>query len=446
MTRVSEENARPGTRAWWGITHAPPGAIEGFSTQTSAAPGGTLELCVSTNPAARYRITVYRLGWYGKAGGRQIARLPGNMGLARPTPEPDAETGLVRADWAVTDVIAIPEDAVSGQHVAHLELVGGPHEGSVYLLPFVVHPPAGDTPAALVQIPVNTWQAYNHWGGKSLYTSNSTDNVAAVKASFDRPNTTWRHSNLNTKGPFHYDVPLIRWLERNGYDIAYQTNVDTHRRPWTLVGPRLLVTSGHDEYWTWEMRGAFDDALDRGVNLAVMGANTCYWQVRYEDAERTLVEYRGWKRDPEPNESLKTIKFRDLQPPRDERFLLGVQYDGGITHPTRLFDYEVDPACLDDPWAAGTGLEDLKSAVGLVGYEFDALTADDPQPQTVRFLTYDGELSNASCIRWSAPSGARVFAAGSLALPFALDDWTRGGTADPRIERLVRNAFDDMLG
>jgi hypothetical protein len=443
---VREENTRAGTKAWWQVKHAPAGAIEGYTTQTSALPGGRIEFCVSTAPVARYRITVFRLGWYGGAGGREVHRTAGNIGLAREVPQPDDATGYNRAGWPVTDVFVVPRDAVSGQWVAHLELTGGPHAGTVALVPFVVRPAPGAEPAVLVQTPVNTLQAYNHWGGKCLYTSNSTDGVAAVKVSFDRPVPAWKGSNLNAKAPFHYDLPLIRWLEREGYDVGYQTDVDTHRAPWSLVGPRLLVTCGHDEYWTLEMRDAFDAACARGTSLAFMGANLCYWQARYEDDERTLVEYRSWSADPEPDERRKTVKWRDLGPGKAERLLIGVQYTAGITHPTRLFDYAVDPAAASHPWGRAAGLDDLTPVPAVVGYEWDGLDAGDPPPGLTRFLTYDGELGNASCVTWTADSGARIFAAGSLGLPFALDDWTRGQGTDPRVQRLVRAAFDDMLG
>ncbi len=443
---VAEENARAGTKGWWGVTHAPSGVIAGYTTQTSVLPGGTLELCVSTRPSARYRVITFRLGWYAGAGGREQSRSAGNIGLARPTPEPELETGYARAGWPVTDVVAIPRDAVSGQWLVHLELVSGPHAGAVALVPFVVRPAPGTNPAMLVQTPVNTTQAYNHWGGKCLYTSNSTDGVAAVKVSFDRPVPAWDESNLNAKAPFFYDLPLIRWIEREGYDVGYQTNVDTHRAPWSLVGPRLLVTCGHDEYWTLEIRDAFDAARDRGTNLAFMGANLCYWQARYEDDERTLVVYRTHAADPlRDDERRKTVKWRDLGVPRPENQLLGVQYAGGLTHPRRPFDYAVHPAATEHPWGLAAGLTDTSPVIGAVGYEWDALDLRAAPPGLTRFLSYDGELGNASCITWTAPSGARVFAAGSLALPSALDDWTRGQGVDVRVQRLVKAAFDDLL-
>lgn len=444
--RVREENARPGTRAWWGAPHSPASAIEGYTTQTSYLPGASVGLCVSTTPAARYEVVVHRLGWYGGDGGREVLRLASNVGLPRPTPDPDPITGCSRAGWDVSDVVGLPRDAVSGHWVAQLRLLTGPHAGSVALVPFVVRPAPDDRPPVLVQVPVNTMQAYNHWGGKCLYTSNSTDNVAAVKVSFDRPVPSWPEANLNSRAPFHYDLPLARWMERQGYEVGYQTDVDTHRAPWSLVGPRLVVTSGHDEYWTREMRDAFDGARDRGTSLAFMGANTAYWQVRYEDDERTLVGYKSAANDPEPNGGLKTVQFRQLEPARDEDALIGVQYGRGLTKPNRLHDYLLDSGAAGDPWTAGADWTDPAPVREVVGYEWDGLAEDRPPPGLVRFLRYSGELGDAACVRWTASSGARIFAAGSLGLVHALDDWARPGSSDERVGILVRNAFDDMAG
>ena len=347
----------------------------------------------------------------------------------------------------MSDVVLIDPDAVSGHWLAQLRLLSGPHAGAVALIPFVVRPAPGDLPSVLVQVPVNTLQAYNHWGGKCLYSSNSTDEVAATRVSFDRPVPAWGESNLNSKAPFHYDLPLARWIEREGYDVAYQTDVDTHRAPWSFVGPRLVVTSGHDEYWTREMRDAFDTARDRGTCMAFMGANNAYWQIRYEDDERTIVGYKDTAPDPEPDGALKTVRFRQLDPARDEEALIGLRYERGLTKPHKLFDYLPDAAAAADPWTEGADWQDPTPVSGVVGYEWDGLVAGDtPPPGLVRFLSYDGELGDAACIRWTAPSGARIFAAGSLGLVHALDDWARPGSADARVQTLVRNAFDDMTG
>jgi hypothetical protein len=449
MNPIALENVREGDRGWWGGVHARPHTIEGYSSQCSVRPGETLGLHVSTRPAARYRIGVHRLGWYGGAGGRTVASIPPEgsdlRGVAHDIPELAAGPRVASACWPMSDAIEVGEDWPSGVYVARLTLTSGEHAGKGSFVPFVVRAAPGSTAAILVQQPVTTAQAYNNWGGKSLYTSNSTEAEAAVKVSFDRPYMAWGKANLNARWPFAWDYQLLRFLEREGFDVAYTTDVDTHREPWSLAGHRLLVTSGHDEYWTGEMRDAFDGALAEGVNLACMGANTAYWQIRFEDEQRTMVEYRRRALDPEPDRSLKTEMFRHLEPARPECLLWGVQYQDGlglIREPPR--HYQLDPGCLEHRWMQHTGFVHPTTLRGLVGYEWDGIQeGHEPEDATV-FFHYDNEISNADVVAHRAASGSLVFAAGSLQFSWGLDDWGREGHADERLQRFMRNALQEL--
>jgi hypothetical protein len=444
---VARENALEGDGNWWG-EHAPPHVIEGYSTQCSIRPGDRLELCVSTRPAARYRVSVHRLGWYAGSGGRTIATHPRSgdlQGSERELPEPQPGPQIGSARWPVTDSIQVEEHWVTGVYVARLTLCDGPHAGRGAYVPFVVRPALGSTAAVLVQQPVTTAQAYNNWGGKSLYSSNSSDLEEAVKVSFDRPFPAWKAANLNARWPFVWDYQLLRFLEREGIDVAYTTDVDTHREPWGLAGYRLLMTSGHDEYWTREMRDAFQRAQAQGLNMACMGANTAYWQMRFEDSGRTMVEHRWRARDPEPDRALKTEMFRNLEPQRPESLLWGVQYQDGLT-PSGLppRDYVLEPDCLEHRWMRGTGFEHPATLPGLVGYEWDALLAGSEPAELTVFFHYDSEISNADAIVHRAASGSLAFAAGSLQFSWGLDDWDHPGHADERLQRFMRNALEEL--
>ncbi len=447
MNPVAHENAREGDEYWWG-EHAPAHTIEGYPSQCSVRPGERLQLCVSTRPAARYHVTVHRLGWYAGRGGRTVARHPSigdAQGAAREVPAPAPGPHVDSARWPVTDVIDVGQDWTSGVYLARLTLASGPHAGLGAFVPFVVRAPLGERARVLVQQPVTTAQAYNNWGGKCLYTSLSSEEEAAVKVTFDRPYPSWQAANLNARWPFVWDCQLLRFLEREGIDVAYTTDIDTHREPWSLAGHRLLMTSGHDEYWSREMRDAFDAALAGGTNLACMGANTAYWQARLEDAERTIVEYRWRALDPEPDRALKTELFRNLDPPRPECLLWGVQYQDGLTPaglPPR--HYELNPAGLAHAWMQGTGFERPARLQGLVGYEWDALQEGlEPADATV-FFHYDNEVSAADALVHRAASGALVFAAGSLQFSWGLDDWGHEGHADERLQRFMRNALREL--
>ena len=157
--------------------------------------------------------------------------------------------------------------------------------------------------ALLFQSSVTTFAAYNNWGGKSLYAFNS-GGAPARKVSFDRPYASNPYGvRLDGAGDFlrRWEYNAVRFLEREGYDVSYSTDVDTHERPIVDATPalrhRVFLSVGHDEYWSAPMRAHVESARDRGVHLAFLGADACYWQIRFEpnargEADRTIVGYK----------------------------------------------------------------------------------------------------------------------------------------------------------
>jgi len=428
------ENLRPGTPSW-NLPDART-SIEGYASQVSALPGGAVQLHVSTSPEARYQVRVYRLGWYRGDGARLLACLPGcgldEQGAEQPVGSPDPQTGYLRADWPVTDKFFVGRAWISGYYLIQLKLTSGPKSGSAGWIPLVVRSAAKRASAILVQVPINTWQAYNDWGGKSLYATPA--GPGANHVSFDRP------YDRQQQGMFNWEYQLVRFLERGGYDVSYTTDVDTDLHPAELLRHKLVMTAGHSEYWTRRMFDEFVAARDRGVNLAFMGANTAYWQIRYEDAHRTIVEYRSNELDPEPNPALKTNRFRRLMPPRPECKLVGVQIDQGVG---TSHDFTVNAAALGDPWLRGTGFTAGSVLPGLVGYEWDGVVRGCRVPAPTVLFQYEGPPSNADTVRYVAPSGARVFATGSLQFTWGLDSFG-GHQADPRLQRFMRHALADL--
>ena len=208
----------------------------------------------------------------------------------------------------MTDVIRTRRGWVSGYYELRFVLRSGPSAGLGSETYVIVRAAPKRHAKVLVQVPVNTWQAYNQWGGRSLYAEHGLP--AGYRVSFDRP---YADSN---QLPRQWELQLVRFLERHDYDVSYQTDLDTDADPGSLLQHTLVMTAGHDEYWTKGIRDAFEAARDAGVNLAFMGANVGYWQMRYEDGGQTIVEYREKLLDPEPDEALKTARFWRLQPPR----------------------------------------------------------------------------------------------------------------------------------
>jgi hypothetical protein len=450
---IQRENAQAGSSAWQARAGA---GIALYGSSIGAAPGDEVDLHVSTND--RYRVDVYRLGWYGGAGGRRVACLPGcaadEQGRAQSVPElaqgPVSLAPPLRADWPITDVLHTDPMWTSGYYLVEAVLTSGPDAGRVATTFFILREPARSVGSRiLVQVPVNTWEAYNRWGGKSLY---DFYGPRAYRVSFDRP-----FGNM-APTPMWWEIQLVRFLEREGYDVSYQTDLDTDRDPASLLRHRAVLVAGHDEYWTSGIRDAFDAALAQGTNLAFMGSNEGYWRIKYEDDGRTIFGYKSLY-DPAPLPD-KTAMFREIG--RPECMLMGVQHQFLVPLPNAL-DYSVTAAGAADPWLARTGLNAGDTIAGVVGREHDVI---NPYPQscfhpglTVLFH-YDGHGidQNADAVRFTAASGARVFASGAQQFAWALDDWRsdgslfptppiepwRGVPVDPRLQQFMRNALDDL--
>lgn len=453
---VQAENALPGDSSWRLGLEPPPHAIEGYASSTSVAPGGSIVFAVSTAPAARYRIVIARLGWYGGLGGRLHACLPDpdcvtdKAGVEQPPAAPPDPNGEVDARWPPTDSLTIPADWVSGYYVARLILTTGDHAGDSVWIPFVVRAPSGQSSRLLVQEPVNTWQAYNMWGGKNLYRGDATtDGARAVRVSFDRP-YTYRVLVTGEEASFnHYELPLVRFVEREGYDAAYATDVDVSRAPAQLLDHRLVMTAGHGEYWTKSMRDGFEAARDLGTNLAFMGANTAYWQVRYADGGRTIVSYKS-QHDPIRDPQRKTVRFRNLKPARPECKLIGVQHQSGVGALGDRRGYSLTSEGAADRWNAETGLVAGATVPYLVGYEWDVTLPWCHVPHSKVLFQWvrpegDPSASDAQAVRYTAPSGARVFGAGAMQFSWGLSDPDdRLHTEDPGIQRFTETALDDL--
>jgi hypothetical protein len=442
------ENALPGTAVGLAPNTAVGGSIEGYASEVSALPGETLHFHVSTNPAALYRVEVYRLGWYDGVGARLIGCSPNCVGFeqGQPQPVPAADAnGLVQCNWPVTDTFTLPADAVSGYYRIRFVLTNGV-TNSTYV---IVRAPPGDHSAILVQVPVNTWEAYNSWGGYSLY---NFPGQQANRVSFDRP---YAWDAVGNQNPMGSEYPFVLFLEESGYDVSYQTDLDTDGDPASLLGHRLVIVLGHDEYWTMAMRQAFETARDSGVNLAFMGANDAYWQVRYEDGGSVIVGYKS-NADPIADPSLKTILFRALTPPDPECELMGIQHQGGELN-WSPGDYSLVPSSLTSPWFKGTGFGATSVLSGLVGVETDTIAPGEiPADSCGHKLTVYFERNmggatdgDADVVSYVAPSGATVFAAGSRQFVWGLADpppisGRDHGLVDPRLQRFVANMLDDL--
>jgi len=462
---IVRENRLPGSREWQrpnppkhastGVTSAEaegqgtsggglaawePPVISAYVDRASVSPGATLGLYVSTT-AERFDLTVSRMGWYGGEGGRLMHTAYGLPGLNQLVPPPDPDTGLIAANWQRSYLIGVGRDWPSGIYLVRL-LANTPDLDVGYAV-FVVRDDA-QVADYVYKVAVNTYQAYNNWGGKSLYPYNSVGNPA-VKVSFDRPYDQWDGAGAF----FDWDFPMIRWLEREGYDVTYVTDVDAHADTRYLPGRRVLLSVGHDEYWSKEMRDSWEAARDQGYALAFFSGNDIYWQVRYEPnaagvADRVLVCYKDADRDPlrGVDDSRVTVRWRSPPVNRPENALLGLMSEGVIAWGAD-FPYVVQDA---SHWIyAGTGAQPGQAWSHIIGYEYDRVYDNGAAPPNLAVLS-DSPLVNVDGVASVSNSayyqrGGMVFAAGTVDWAWALDDVRVPDRVDPRIQRVTANVL-----
>lgn len=266
--------------------------------------------------------------------------------------------------------------------------------------------------------------------------------------SFDRP---LAHARSQTA--FEWEYPFVRFVEREGYDVSYATDVDVDTDPGELQRHRLVIAAGHSEYWTMSERGAYDGARDAGVNLVFLGANTGYAQVRYEDSKRTLVIYRSFANDPVTDRAQATVTFRELGAARRECYLVGVAYQGGLLGPDETApDYIATYATATHPWFVDTGIGPGTRLQGVVGYEWDSTVPGcTPERATVLFRLAGGSGGPrsrldrpAESVVYTTAAGSRVFSTGTLGLIQRLDDFGHPNSQDVRIQQFMRNVLNDL--
>lgn len=380
--------------------------IEGYCGGLSYRPRDTVELHVSTRCDA-YDVHVERWGATREAVWSADA-LPGTY----VAPPPDADAA--GCGWPVTVEIPVAPDWRSGFHLVTLTAHGAPAGRDVAHAGFVVRGSPDRPRRTLYVLDTNTWNAYNTWGGRSLYTGGSKVSFARpfgrgmlCRPEVDRDDrkarpVRWREepdadgtifqryraehaypSAIGSTGWFTHGRRFVEWAEAAGYDFDYAVSSDLERDPAVLDGYDLVVGAGHDEYWSAGQRRAVETHLQRGGNLVSFSGNTMFWQVRLEDDTHGTAmvchKYRAHIDDPvvaagRPDEM--TGMWADPMVARPEWSVLGAGSAFGLYHrfgaatPRGIGGFVV---YRPDHWLlAGSGLrygDVLGADDGVVGYE-----------------------------------------------------------------------------
>ncbi len=477
---VVAENCLPGTEDWQMRNYL--GDIEGYVSDGSVNLGEKIDFFVNTT-APTFDIMIFRSGYYGGTGGRLVQTLSALTGKVQPTCNRYEDTGLrTCSNWVSSYTLSIPMDWVSGVYV--IKLLRQDSGGENYIQ-FVVRDDARKS-AILYQQSLATFTAYNSYAGKSTYYWNSdvcptvADSVRAVKVSLNRPEAhaifTDPNNYLNTY--FRAEYPMVRWLEEQGYDVTYSTSLDTHRSGKSgahnaLLDHKVFLSVGHDEYWSQEMHDAITAARDTGVSIGFFSSNTSYWRVRFEpdpvtrEPDSVMVTYKTTESgSPDPS-GHPTGTWRDPQGVnKPENALMGVMYIGD--NDKMYFPLRLSSDYTSDRLYRHTGLQNMPADsyidVGdqIIGWEWDSTVDNGLEPQGLqviaktpvygfmlrdagRFTNGDLSAGSATATRYTAPSGAIVFASSSI-------QWSWGLGAhglevfepDPYITQMTYNIFADM--
>ena len=479
---IEAENCQPGNPASeWQVSGAGDANLQGFTTDLSVDQGQTVRFKVRSN-AADYRLDVYRMGYYGGSGARRVATVQPSATL--PQTQPDCltqpTTGLVDCgNWAVSASWAVPANAVSGIYFARLVREAG-GTGASHVMFVVRDDDSGSD--LLFQTSDTTWQAYNRYGGNSLYTGGPGTNPGrAYKVSYNRPFTTREYAPEDWV--FNAEYPMVRWLERNGYDMSYATGIDSDRSGAELREHDSFLSVGHDEYWSGPQRANVEAARNAGVNLAFFSGNEMFWKTRWEASidgsstdRRTLVSYKethaNQKIDPQANTWTGTWRDgRSFNPEggRPENALTGTAFKvNSGTKAVRVPDTEGKLRLWRNTTVANLAPGATATMpTGTLGYEWDEEPDNGSRPPGLMRLSSATETSGLQILQdegsqygsgsathnltmykvsnAGAPD-ARVFGAGTVQWSWGLDDQHDRGNAaaDVRMQQATMNLLADM--
>jgi hypothetical protein len=442
--------------------------VEGYAGQVSHAPGETLRIHASTSEPA-LTIEIFRIG----AEKVSVWKQDAIAGAAHVVP---ADASAQGCGWPTTFELEIPPDWRSGYYHIELRVVdsGGEFvrrnrrsaEASCF---FILREAASvaEPSAVLIQLATNTYNAYNNWGGFSLYAFHGRGGNQGHRVSFQRPPASQFGQ---------WEQGFVAWAEREGITLAYAANSDLEFRPEVLDHRRLVLSVGHDEYWSGPMRDRLEDFIGAGGNVAFFSGNTCCWQVRSEDGGNALTCWKqNYHSDPvygaRGSRATLTSLWSHHLVGRPENQLTGVGFLWGgyhLSHGQYMDGSGAFTVHRPDHWMfEGTGLEPGDAIGGkhsVVGYECDGCeiewreglpfpSGSDGTPENFQVLgTAPARWHPDDCEwydRWENGRDGHavlgVYQRGGTVVTTGSTDWAhglRGG--DAVVERITRNVITQL--
>ena len=446
------ENEKPGTIDWIVTGHQVPHGIEGYASQVSAVPGDDVALFIATTARA-VSVQAYRMGYYQGLGGRLIYQSDQVAAVAQPPYTVIAPTNTVTCSWKPVLTLKIDDTWPPGCYLLKIQGDGGQQQ----YVPLTIRDDSS-TAAFLLQNSVTTWQAYNLYGNYSLYYGSTPSggqdfaNRARI-VSFDRPYPqTWAQGSADFLGN---EFPILYHLESLGIDTTYWTDIDLHARPQLLANHQCLISLGHDEYWSLEMRDAAVKAVAGGVNMAFLGANACYRQIRLDSSpvgkNRREICYKDAAGDPMYGVNNAVVTGPEWNAPPTswpESHLIGSMYQS--------VGADAD-LVVSDPGSwffDGCGVSDGQRLPHAVQGEYDRYVPSLPGPTNVDVFAHSpvpGQGNWSDITYYTAPGGGGVLAVGNAAFVNKLSNTTAFPSivvpaAIPGVTAILLRAMENVYG
>lgn len=427
----------------------------GYVDKFSVSKGETIKFYISTSEQS-YQLKIYKLG----ANSSLVYTSSILQGGLQSIPSDAYKNGC---NWNKSFELIIPNNWEPGVYKATFPFSDAYYNNSGEIIFIVKNNTLGSYSKIAVVLTVNNWNAYNNFGGKSLYDYNSTNNQKSFKVSFDRPFT---HSSLND---FHdWTENLINWISTENILAEYITNVDIYQNPNLLSNYDVIIDVGHDEYVTLQERDQVQNFVNNGGRFMILSGNTYWWQVRLEDNERTMVCYKDPDKDPmlDINNNIVTTRWYDYPVYNPETKITGVTFreggivnyeDGTLSKSQGYGDYAVYNSHY---WVFnGTGLKDgdeFGYDASIVGVEVDGndftwengiptVTSNDEAPTNFRILglspaANQEDYPNGHGVMglYHTQNGGAVFTASTL-------NWAKGLPNDVNVQKITKNIIEQFL-
>lgn len=484
--------------------------IEGYPDDASVFPGDTITFHVATD-APQFRIEFFRQGTTLQDTGIKTDWQPASAGEAHEADQDFGEPATRRDGKAVDGWQAYPFQIPEWQTGVYIAMFvegdgkgqpnpnqtppinrGTPDARTGKALFVVKNPNPGVASQLLYKIPLFTYQMYNmtqydgidgqvHAGaGYPFFNYHIGDGVGGLWVTLHRPGggtggTPWDSvyygpvvngiptGNLDPFDPsfrqtfVHWDAKMIAWLEGNGFRVDYCTDMDIHRDgPLSMLSPYALVLSvGHDEYYSEEMRDNLESFIANGGNVAFLSGNTSYWRLIFPITDnngqpdlRFITRNALWADTGRPEDSLTGVGYRhggerDYPLPTDDDTKVGYAVQNTLLWP------------FENSGVSENGV--FGKDLCIVGYECDGTDYNQQAPRPVRPNFNEGDNTPANLVilgtgpvsAWGQPGSATIAMYSKTGTVFtgATTDWARLlSSADLPTMAITRNVMNRLGG